>query len=110
VNAANPRALADTLAHERDRAFLFRNLATLRTDIPLFDSVDALRWKGPTPAFAPLGARFDAAVTDNIPRRAKVSRPERGVQSRQWKPAPVVESEAVAAFRKQPARDGEEDS
>ena len=34
------RALAGTLARERDRAFLFRTLATLRTDIPLFDSVD----------------------------------------------------------------------
>ncbi len=34
------------------------------TDIPLFDSVDELRWQGPTPAFAPLAARFDAAVSD----------------------------------------------
>ena len=45
-------------------AFLFRDLATLRTDIPLFDSVDDLRWKGPTPAFPNLVARLDAAVTD----------------------------------------------
>ncbi|MBI1872315.1 MAG: flap endonuclease [Acidobacteria bacterium] len=62
VNAANPGALALTLARERDRAFLFRDLATLRTDIALFDSVDALHWDGPTPAFAPLAARFDAAA------------------------------------------------
>ena len=62
VNAASPGALAATLARERDRALLFRTLATLRTDIPLFDSVDELEWKGPTPAFAPLGARLDAAV------------------------------------------------
>ena len=46
VNAMNPAALARTLANERDRAFLFRDLATLRTDIPLFDSVEDLRWKG----------------------------------------------------------------
>ena len=46
VNAANPAALARVLAAERDRAFLFRDLATLRTDIPLFDSVDDLLWKG----------------------------------------------------------------
>jgi 5'-3' exonuclease len=64
VNASSPRALAGTLAHERDRALLFRELATLRTDICLFDSVDDLRWQGPTPAFAPLGARFDAAVSE----------------------------------------------
>jgi 5'-3' exonuclease len=94
VNAANPRALADTLARERDRAFLFRTLATLRTDISLFDSVDDLLWKGPTPAFAPLGARLDAAVTENIPRRAKTAQPERGVQLRPRVPAPVVKSRA----------------
>ena len=43
---------------------LFRTLATLRTDITLFDDVEQLRWNGPTPAFAALGARFDAAVTE----------------------------------------------
>jgi len=60
VNAANPAALARVLAAERDRAFLFRDLATLGTDIPLLDSVDDLLWKGPlvttrpVPAHAPL--------------------------------------------------------
>ena len=49
VNAANASALAHTLASERDRALLFRTLATLRTDIPLFDDVDQLRWNGPGP-------------------------------------------------------------
>jgi 5'-3' exonuclease len=63
VKATNAGALADTLAREHDRALLFRTLATLRTDIPLFDNVDQLRWNGPTPAFAALGARLDAAVT-----------------------------------------------
>jgi 5'-3' exonuclease len=47
VKAANPGAIACTLARERDRAYLFRDLATLRTDIPLFDSVDDLCWRGP---------------------------------------------------------------
>src|SRR5258706_3087177 len=61
VNAANAGALAHTLAQERDQALLFRTLATLRTDIALFDDVDQLRWNGPTPAFAALAARFDAA-------------------------------------------------
>ena len=64
VNAANASALADTLSRERDRALLFRTLATLRTDIALFDHVDRLRWKGPTPAFAALAARLDAALTE----------------------------------------------
>lgn len=35
--------LAQTLADNRERAELFRTLATLRTDIPLFDDVDELR-------------------------------------------------------------------
>ena len=53
VNAARPGALAYTLEQQRDRAFLFRGLATLRTDIVLFDSVEALRWQptGETPAY-----------------------------------------------------------
>jgi 5'-3' exonuclease len=59
VNAAKPGALALTLARERDRAFLFRSLATLRTDIELFESVDELQWKGPTARFAELAARID---------------------------------------------------
>ena len=61
VNAANPCALSNTLARDRERAFLFRDLATLRTDISLFEDVDQLRWSGPTPAFAPLAARMDHA-------------------------------------------------
>jgi 5'-3' exonuclease len=64
VNAANPAALALTLARERSRVFLFRHLATLRSDLPLFDSVDDLYWAGPTPAFAALARRLDAAVGD----------------------------------------------
>ncbi len=63
VNAANAGALARTLAEQRDRALLFRELATLRADIPLFTSVEELRWTGPTGAFAPLAAELDAAVT-----------------------------------------------
>jgi 5'-3' exonuclease len=64
VNVSNASALAGTLSRERDRALLFRSLATLRTDIKLFDDVDQLRWNGPTPAFAMLAARLDAAITE----------------------------------------------
>jgi 5'-3' exonuclease len=63
VNASRPGALALTLAQERDRAFLFRDLATLRTHLPLFESVDALQWTGPSADFKPIAARLDAALT-----------------------------------------------
>jgi 5'-3' exonuclease len=69
VNVANPSALANTLSRERERALLFRTLATLRTDIDLFDNVDQLRWSGPTPEFAAIAARLDDAVTEG--RRAR---------------------------------------
>jgi 5'-3' exonuclease len=62
VNAARAGALATTLVRERDRALLFRQLATLRTDIDLFESVDDLCWTGPTAAFARLAEQFDLAV------------------------------------------------
>jgi len=61
ANVMNAGALARTLARERDRAFLFRELARLRTDVELFADVDELQWNGPTPAFAPLAARLEAA-------------------------------------------------
>ena len=62
VNAAKPATLAATLIQDRDRALLFRDLATLRTDIDLFGAVDDLRWKGPTPAFQSLAKQLDAAA------------------------------------------------
>jgi 5'-3' exonuclease len=68
VNASRPGVLAQTLIAERERALLFRTLATLRTDVPVFADVDDLRWTGPTPAFAPLAARFDGAVTASPPK------------------------------------------
>jgi hypothetical protein len=60
-------ALADILSREQEKALLFRTLATLRTDIQLFGEVDELRWNGPTPAFAEIAAKLDAAVTKARP-------------------------------------------
>jgi len=74
VNAANASALAATLSRERERALLFRTLATLRTDIALFDHVDQLRWNGPTPVFTTLAARLDAARTETRPSVVRRSR------------------------------------
>ena len=73
VNAMSAGALAATLARERDRAYLFRTLATLREDIPLFDSVEQLAWRGPTPAFEAIGTRLDAAVTEKSRKRPRAA-------------------------------------
>jgi 5'-3' exonuclease len=43
---------AAVLGDRRDRALLFKRLATLRTDARLFRDADELRWRGPTGAFA----------------------------------------------------------
>lgn len=67
VNAANASTLADTLCREWDRALLFRRLATLRTDIRLFEDVEQLKWNGPATGFDELAAQLDAART--MPRR-----------------------------------------
>jgi len=42
---------SDTLKDNREKALLFKKLATLRIDAPLFKNVDELRWRGSTPAF-----------------------------------------------------------
>ena len=48
------------LGERRKLALLFKDLATLRTDAPLFRDVDALRWRGPTSAFASWTKRMKA--------------------------------------------------
>jgi 5'-3' exonuclease len=52
--------MAATLRDNRELALLFKDLATLRDDEPLFDSLDALRWKGPAPAFPAFCADFES--------------------------------------------------
>jgi 5'-3' exonuclease len=48
----------EVLGERRDLALLFKKLATLRTDAPLFNNVDKLRWRGPTATFPAYGERF----------------------------------------------------
>jgi 5'-3' exonuclease len=50
----------DVLGSNRDLALLFKDLATLRTDAPLFRGVDELRWRGPTDALGPFAERIGA--------------------------------------------------
>ncbi len=48
------------LGERRDLALLFKKLATLQTDAPLFRDVEELRWGGPTPSFATWAERMEA--------------------------------------------------
>ena len=66
VNVSGADSLARTLNARREDALLFRTLATLRTDIQLFDDVDQLRWTGPRAEFPELAARLESAV--RVPR------------------------------------------
>ncbi len=51
----------EVLGPNKEAALLFKTLATLRTDAPLFSDVDQLRWNGATPAFAPWAGRLGDA-------------------------------------------------
>jgi 5'-3' exonuclease len=53
---------ADILRDQKERALLFKQLATLRTDAPLFSDVDQLRWRGATAAFAPMAKEIGGRV------------------------------------------------
>jgi 5'-3' exonuclease len=62
VSVTGASTLAAALDRDRGRALLFRTLATLRTDIALFDSVDQLRWQGPRAGFDAIAAQLDEAI------------------------------------------------
>jgi 5'-3' exonuclease len=59
------------LGAERERALLFKTLATLRTDAPLFRSVDELEWRGPTEGFAAWAERIGDARLLERSRKAR---------------------------------------
>ena len=52
--------MAESLFNSWSDALLFRDLATLRTDVPVFDSVDELRWKGARLDFSSMAERLKA--------------------------------------------------
>ena len=77
-------SLAAAFSEYRPQAFLFRDLATLRLDAPVFASVDVLRWTGPRPDFEALAKSLGA--------------PELAARAR-----------AIAAGRRAPGSGGQED-
>ena len=63
--------LCRTFHLERERAYLFRDLATLRSGERLFDSVEALRWRGPRPTFEEVARGLEApALAERAQRLA----------------------------------------
>jgi len=60
--------LAAVLNEYRPQAFLFRELATLRTDAPVFTTVDEIRWTGPRSDF---DATCERLGTSGLARRAR---------------------------------------
>jgi hypothetical protein len=58
VSVRRAGVLAETLFNAWDEALLFRTLATLRLDVPVFESIDELRWKSPRPEFEQLCQRI----------------------------------------------------
>ena len=68
----------EILGDQQEQALLFKRLATLRADAPLFDDVDSLRWTGPTSDFDALlermgDKRLSARVDKLLAKRAKLA-------------------------------------
>lgn len=66
----------DVLGDQKTAALLFRTLATLRTDAPLFADVDELRWRGPTPDFDVWTKRLDDTHLAERARRVAADGPK----------------------------------
>lgn len=74
VSPGRARRLHENLVAQREQALLYRRLATLRTDVPLVESLDDLRWRGARESFRQLcqelGAEDLPARAPRAPRRA----------------------------------------
>ncbi len=70
VKVRGARSLATSLRAGRDDALLYRTLATLRTDVPLSESVDQLAWRGARgPALEAFADDIGDARLPTMPRR-----------------------------------------
>ena len=77
---------SNVLGEQRDLALLFKNLATLRTDAPLFKKVETLRWRGATPAFAAWADRMEAPrLLERCEKAAARRRPRGQRRVSAWK-------------------------
>ena len=70
---------ANVLGANCDLALLFKRLATLRIDTPLFKDVGELRWRGPTPSFREWGGRLnDGRLLERAKKGSPAPFPEKG--------------------------------
>jgi 5'-3' exonuclease len=56
----------EALDHDRELALLFKKLATLRRDAPLFQDVEELRWRGATPSFPAVAQKVDRRLEQRV--------------------------------------------
>src|SRR6185295_15488359 len=64
------RALSESLFSAWDEALLFRKLATLRLDVPVFETIEELRWQGPKASFDEHCGRMNSAtLLERVKRR-----------------------------------------
>ena len=69
---------AGTLSEENLKlALLFKDLATLRKDLPLFKRVDELRWQGPTASFESVAEKIgDARLAKRVSKLQSRDNPQ----------------------------------
>src|SRR6185369_11755300 len=66
----------------RELALLFKDLATLRTDAPLFKNVDELEWRGATPEFAEVAEKIGSArLLTRVRKLEKRFKPQKATKS-----------------------------
>ncbi|MEX2222495.1 MAG: 5'-3' exonuclease H3TH domain-containing protein [Candidatus Rokuibacteriota bacterium] len=74
VSVRGAARLAATLTAQRERALLFRTLATLRADAPIGTDVDGLRWTGPSPDFPTWSRRLGTPALHERAAKLALSR------------------------------------
>jgi len=81
ISVRGAARLSLMLEDNRQLALLFRRLATLRTDVPVFDTIDALRWRGPTADFKGVAERLSMpGLWDRARRIARTDHASRSLE------------------------------
>ena len=69
ISPGRTASLAESLAQRRDEAYLYRQLATLRYDVPLKETLNDLKWQGAYPRLKRLCHELgDDRIPERIPR------------------------------------------